>query len=317
VTGLELTVVVPTFERSHGLAALFEALDSQTLDHDRFEVVIVDDASTDETDQVLRRLAGEAGFHVTVARLNRNGGQARARNHGLDLASGEIIAFTDDDCLPQPGWLAAGLAEMRDGAAVVVGEVQPPPGSRIGPFTRVLRVTAASHFQTANVFYRREDLLRVGGFDVEFRAFGGEDTELGYRVVGRDRSATFSPLALVYHPVRPDRLRVALALAARWIDLPLVVKRHPWLRDRLAHRRIFWKPSHQHLLMSILALFIGPAWWPGFALMVPFAIHRVRTAMGFESTRDRARSLLGGSLVDLVELLAMVRGSIRHRTLLL
>jgi GT2 family glycosyltransferase len=214
-----VSVVVPTYSRQARLQRLIEALDHQDLD-DPFEVIVVDDASTDDTADVLARLAS-ARPHLRWERQPVNGGPARARNTGWRLARAPLVAFTDDDCVPSPGWLRALLARAAT-ADIVQGAVEPDPAQLrgAGPFSRTLRADGAVFFQTANVLYRRTVLEELDGFDERFPKAAGEDTELAYRAMAVGRRATFAPDALVHHDVSPSDLRAHVRDIGRWVDVP-------------------------------------------------------------------------------------------------
>lgn len=313
------SVVVATYERAALLPRLFAALEAQTLALDRFELVVVDDASGDRTPQVLAGLAARSRLACTVLRAARNGGPAAARNLGWRAARGEVVAFTDDDCVPAPGWLAAGLDALGAGAALVVGRTIPDPAQRdrLGAFSRTLYVEDARFMQTCNVFYQRATLAHVGGFDERLRT--GEDTDLGLRVTAAAGPAAFAADALVLHDVRSGGWRDGVRTAWSWVDLPGVVKRHPGLRRTHLHRRVFWKPTHPPTLLALGGL-VGaaatrrPRW---LALALPWL--RLRTVV-VPPVPGRLRRLLvlpGVYAVDLAEVATMARGSARHRTLML
>src|SRR5438270_6893074 len=107
-----ISVVVTTYERAASLARLVGGLESQTLGTDQFEVIVADDGSTDDTPHVLGRLRESTPLDLRVVRNDRNRGPAAGRNLGWRVARAPVVAFTDDDCWPQPTWLEAGLAAM-------------------------------------------------------------------------------------------------------------------------------------------------------------------------------------------------------------
>src|SRR5581483_2434095 len=117
-----ISVIVPARDAGDGIDALCDALAAQTLARERFEVVVVDDGSRDATAD---RAEGHA-LRPRVVRRPRPGGSYAARNDGLAAAGAGLIAFTDSDCLPEPGWLAAGLARLEGGAGLVAGAVRLP-----------------------------------------------------------------------------------------------------------------------------------------------------------------------------------------------
>src|SRR3954452_12468363 len=100
-----LSVVVATRNRADRLPRLVRALEAQE-GAPPFELVVIDDASTDATSTVLAQLAASSSMRIVAHRLVDQRGPAAARNAGWRSARGELVAFTDDDCEPQPGWLA-------------------------------------------------------------------------------------------------------------------------------------------------------------------------------------------------------------------
>ena len=259
---------------------------------------MVPDRATPEVHAVLQ----EAGVRVV---RSEGVGPAAARNAGWRAASSELIAFIDDDCLAAPGWLAALTASEGE---VVQGRVEPHPAeaARLGPFARTLRVDAAGpFFQTANILYPRALLERLGGFDEAYPYPAGEDTDLGWRAREVGARIVFTPDALVWHAVH-EMGAVAMARdARRWGSAVRIVKRHPGLRVHF-HRRVWWKRSHERLLLGVLGLAVVRRPW-ALALLLPWVLEH----------RTGARSLPGPLLVDAAEIAAMADGSARARTLLL
>lgn len=331
----EVSVVVSTYQRAGALRGLLESLEAQSLDRDRFEVVLVDNGSTDETTEVLGRLVRSSPLDVRVHRVETNRGPAAGREAGVRVARAPIIGLTDDDCRPEPDWLATGLAAMKQGAVVVAGTVRPPADAEVGPFSRVVGIYDARYLATSNIFYWRDDIEAVGGFDDAYGSVGGEDTDLGLRVLARHglSEATYRSDVVVIHPVTPSRLSGALRTAWRWHDLPLLFKRHPHLRDTVAaYRRYFWKPSHPRailvvaaVVMAFTSVIVGAralvlAATLGLLaalLAAPWVLYRIVQAPLTPSPSRRIATLPGALLIDLVEVCAMLRGSIKHRTLLL
>src|SRR5205807_8553543 len=138
-------------------------------------------------------------------------GAGAARDAGVAVAQGDLLAFTDADCRPTPGWLAAGAAALER-AAVVQGAVVPQPGVAIGPYDRSLTVRSDyGLYASANLFVRRDAFERLGGFGDPFgrgadRPFG-EDTWLVWRARRAGERVVFAPDALVHHAVLPGGSR--------------------------------------------------------------------------------------------------------------
>lgn len=290
---------------------------------DQFEVVIADDGSTDDTPETLRRLFAETRLTLRVERRDRRGGPAAARNTSWRATTAPIIAWTDDDCVPAPQWLEAGVSAMAGRRRIVVGETTPNPdqSNRRGPFSHTMSVTRwelARYLSTCNIFYRREDLEAVGGFDEAFTT--GEDTDLGLRISEAGAEIVFCSDALVYHDVTASRFRSALRAAMRWTDLPRVVRKHPDAR-RLLYEGSFWRASHRKALVASAGIallpFVPPTFLPlPLLLIAPWVRHRVKIDPLCEGPR-RWAVLPPAFAIDLLETLTLVRGSIRHRTLLL
>lgn len=320
----EVAVVVATYRRSALLPRLVAALEGQQ-DAPPFEVVLVDDASPDDTAAVLTRLADSAGVPLRVLRQPSNGGPAAARNTGWRSTNAPLVAFTDDDCVPQPGWLA-GLFRAIGSADIAQGRTRPDPAQAAarGPFSRTLDVPAMDgFFQTCNIAYRREWLDRLGGFDEEFRHPMGEDTDLAWRAREEGARAVFVPDALVDHDVRPSSAWVQIRDSARWESVVLIVRKHPEIRS-LLHSPLFWKAAHPPALLAAAGL--GAGLLPGnrvrraagLAMLLPYAKHRVVDAPLPNIRRRQRVALLPAALaVDLAEVAVLAAASVRYRRLVL
>lgn len=308
-----VSVVCATFRRPQALGRMLAALAKQDLD-EPFEVIVSDDGSGDLTET--RAIVAASPLEITLLEHPANRGPAAARNDAWRAARADWIAFTDDDCQPTPGWLRAGLTRVREGGALVVGKVDPDPAQRDkeSAWSRSLTVRDARFMQTANTFMAKADLAAVGGFDEVFRN-GGEDTDLGMRVIeqlGRER--VFVPEAHVLHDVHPGTARsLARASATRWTDLPLVLRRHPEMRAA-AHYGVFWKRTHPATLLALVGLAAAPVQPLTLTLVAPWVVDR---KWWHPARGSNLGSLPGRFLVDAAEVVGCVRGSIRHRSLLL
>lgn len=316
----DVSIVVATHNRAARLESLLTALAAQSLPRERFELVVVDDGSGDATARILERSAAARELQPQVIRLPTSVGRAGARERGWREARAPLVAFTDDDCEPDPEWLAAGLAAAaRQPGAIVQGRTEPiaaeleaVPPHRL-PFTRTIRVTELDPgFATCNVFYPRELLERIGGFDVDRygRVHGGEDSDLAWRAIGAGARATFADDAIVRHAVADLGPLGKLRVAAQW-ELRVYAD-HPGLRRAHFSNRVFWKQSHALLVRALLGLVLPPrlrfvAPW----LVAPYA--RYLLARGRVEGGGPAAAPYY-ALLDLVELITVARTGIRHRT---
>lgn len=237
---LDICVVVPTYRRPDRIARLITALGSQTLDPLRFEVVVVDDCSGDGTEEVLKDLAAKAPFPLHLLTSPVNGGPGAARNRGWRSARSDLVAFIDDDCMPDAGWLAAGITALRrnDRLGVVQGLTLPPPGVGPGSHWAIVRAVTweSPWFEACNIFYRRAALAATSGFN-ERLPWCGEDTAAGWAVVDAGWERDFATDAVVFHDVEERGVRWRMGRA--WLERNLVdlALDHPGLR-----RDAFWRP---------------------------------------------------------------------------
>ncbi|HXN63111.1 MAG TPA: glycosyltransferase [Acidimicrobiales bacterium] len=318
----KVAVAVPTHNRATQLERLLAALEKQTLPAEEFEVLVVDDGSADDTGAVVARFRTATQLNLRSLRTEPRRGPAAARNRAWRTTAAPVVAFTDDDCVPDPEWLRAGLAAFEDEARIVVGRTKPPEEQlalSAQPFARVMDVGSPDLYETCNVFYRRRELEAVGGFDERFRRPSGEDTHLGLAVRDLGVEAVFAPNAVVLHDVRPGNLIASLRESLRWADIPLVVKGRPLARATLLHRWVFWKKTHPPAMAAALGLTVAvitrrPA---PLVLLVPWVIHRLKTDPVCPDRLGRVVNLPGALALDLCEVATMVRGSVRHRTVLM
>lgn len=194
----DVSVVVPVRDGADGLRALLAGLERQTLDRRRFEVVVVDNASRDES-AVVARAAGAVTVHEPVP--NR----ARARNRGVAVARAPVLAFVDADCEPEASWLET-LYACRDRAPLVAGPVrlttQDPPNA-VERFEALWRFAQEDWVKlgwaaTANLLVRRDAFEAVGGFDAAY-PHTAEDADFCIRAARAGFPLGFCPGAWVTH----------------------------------------------------------------------------------------------------------------------
>ena len=311
-----VSVVIATFERADRLERLLSGLRSQTVARESFEVVVVDDGSTDRTPEVIEEESRRGELPLRAIRRDPNSGRAAARESGWREARGDVVAFIDDDCVPAPDWLEAGVAASRATPGTIVqGRTEPDPAEpgRLGPFSRTISVTGFDPaLQTCNIFYPRELLERVGGFDVAAfgRVHGGEDSDLAWRAIEAGAEAVYTERPLVRHAVHDLGPVGKLRLCAEWSLLAYA--RHDGLRRAQFSGGVFWKPSHLWLARAAAGLALPRRMWP---LRAVLALKYAR----YLYARGKVEG--GGPLLapyfllcDLAEMSAAVRNWIRYGT---
>lgn len=198
-----ISVVIPTRNRKSLLLETLRSLREQSYDKNRFELVIVDDGSTDGTREGVEAASNRFGYPLRMIRQDKRG-PASARNLGMSIARGEIIAFTDDDCLPDPEWLReiAG-AFSAPGIWAVSGSIfsRIPPGIFVHSLlSSSTLVSESDHFMTGNFAVRKDAAQRIGGFDPRFGDPWFEDYDFAYRIRGGGGEIAAAPDAKVHHP---------------------------------------------------------------------------------------------------------------------
>jgi GT2 family glycosyltransferase len=170
---------------------------------------VVDDGSTDDTAAVVKRFADVRLIHQP------NAGPAAARNRGVREATGSIIMFTDDDCVPAPDWIDAMLVPFQDPQVVGAKGIYRTEQTRLiarfvqceyeDRYRLMARENDIDFIDTYSAAFRREWFQRLGGFDTSFPVACAEDVELSYRMSARGWKMKFAPNAVVGH-THPDSL---------------------------------------------------------------------------------------------------------------
>jgi GT2 family glycosyltransferase len=206
MSGLDVSVVIPTRGRPAQLARCLDALSRQSLPGGTFDVIVVDDGSPEPINP---GIGASLPMRCTVLRVPHCG-PAGARNRGIAHSTARVVAFTDDDCEPDPGWLESLLAAMAlSGAPGVGGRVVNALSHNRYAETSQLLVSflcdyyngpsGARFFTSNNLAFDRAALVAAGGFDERYQHAAGEDRELCDRFASSGRPLAFAPAAVVRH----------------------------------------------------------------------------------------------------------------------
>ena len=200
-----VSVIIPVYNDADGLRTCLQALAGQHYPRDRFEVIVVDNNSVQDIARVC------AAFERVHYPHEQRPGSYAARNKGLSCATGQILAFTDADCIPDAAWLRSGVAALKEGADIVGGRVQlfsEAPGSpglaaRYEMAHELRNETLIPHHNfavTANLFTTRAVMNAVGDFDASLAS--GGDHEWGVRATSQGFDLQYASRAVVLHPTR-------------------------------------------------------------------------------------------------------------------
>jgi GT2 family glycosyltransferase len=220
-----ISVVIPTHNRPEQLEACLAALSESTQPRESFEVVVVDDGGTAQLAEAIEA-HGDA-LQIHLSRQDR-AGPAAARNRGAALARGELLVFTDDDCLPEPDWLPAlaRRAETRPSHLIGGRTINALPDNPFSSASQNLvsylyeysakqadRPGWSGFFTSNNLAVPVEGFAQVGGFDERFPLAAGEDRDFCDRWVAQDLPMTFAADARIRHA---HRLGFASFIRQQW-----------------------------------------------------------------------------------------------------
>lgn len=323
-----ISVVIATYRRPDLLRRCLLAVLEQDMELEAFEVLVVDDGHSEETQAVVEALAPAGGApSVRYLRPKKGRGPAVARNCGWRAAYGCLIAFTDDDTIPDRRWLAHGERALAPEQAAVAGRVRVPPldpeGGRPSDHELMTRGLESAEFATANAFVRRTALQRVQGFDEQFLRAWREDSDLQFRLIRDAGPVGHCEDAIVLHPVRPEPWGVSLRQQRNVFYDALLYKKHPCLY----RRRIRSMPPWNYYFivgLALAALLLGIFHVPGSArvsalLAVGLVLHL--TLQRLRGTAHTAEHILEmvitSALIPFLSVYWRIRGALHFRVLFL
>lgn len=358
---IEVSVVIATCKRPGLLKRCLQALLSQDFDPSAYEVIVVDDAGEEETRWVVEDMAEQAEAYVvlpgiglhqpgsgraspasdtqvhvqdiwvgmsTLPRLkyipvSKPRGPAAARNCGWRAAAGEIIAFTDDDCIPASDWLRAGVRAFDGLVAGVSGRVVVPLPPDPTDYERDAAGLSRSVFVTASCFYRRDVLSIAGGFDENFTLPWREDSDLYFRLLRLGCKLIEAPEAVVTHPVRPVGWGISLRQQRKSMFNALLYKKHPYLYRCMLKANPPWGYyfSVAALGAALIALISHniTLFWIGFCLWTALTLRFFVQRLTLSSHRlsHLLELLVTSALIPPLSVYWRVRGAIKFRVFFL
>jgi glycosyltransferase involved in cell wall biosynthesis len=318
-----VSVVIATYRRPQLLRRCLGVLLAQDFPREAYEIVVADDAASEETRQLVYGLAESARSALRYVAVVGNHGPAAARNAGWRSARGAIIAFTDDDCIPDSAWLRSGTAALTEDVSAVAGKVRVPLPQPATDYERNEAGLERAEFVTANCFCRRAALLDVGGFDERFTMAWREDSDLQFSLLERGHGIVRAPDAVVTHPVRPARWGICLKQQRKSLFNALLYKKHPALYRRKIQAGPPWHyyGMAASLLVSLWSAAYGPPWLTASAtaawllLVSRFCLYRLQGAS--HRPEHVLEMMVTSPVVSLLSLFWRLRGAARFRVLFL
>jgi glycosyltransferase involved in cell wall biosynthesis len=210
------SIIIPTYNRKDLLGQTLKSFSEQTYPRTKFEVVIIDDGSTDGTDMFIQEFSKSLDYSLKYFK-QKNKGRGAARNKGVELASGEIVFFTGDDCISDPRLLEEhnrNYQETKNNNCGVLGYTTIHPDIEDTPLIEYLYMSghqfgyqalvhgkeiSFEYYYTTNLSLPREKFIEIGGFEEEFPYEAFEDIELGYRLTSIEFKVLYNKNAVTYH----------------------------------------------------------------------------------------------------------------------
>ena len=327
-----VSVIIPTRNRRELLRRTIKSLINQSYPETCFEIIVVDNSSTDGTGEMVQSLQEEA-THILRYYRKENEGPGSSRNFGISKARGTIVAFTDSDCVADRSWLKNGVAKMADGVGIVQGKTLPDPDQPQRTLQQTMNIVSEnSYYQTCNIFYRKEGLESAGGFSPEFCGlnffgkprWGGEDTDLAWRVKKQGWKSVFTDDSVVYHhvfPVRSFREFIQSVHLTIIFTLARIFKKHPEMRSTILYRRIFKSRQRALFYLFLLSLISGMFVHWGFYLFgLPYLTRLLRVSFEGRPLKAYHRGIALLCIIFFIELIESVlslAASLVYRTVIL
>jgi len=260
-----ISVIVPAYNSEKTISRCLDGLLNQTISHDQYEIIVVDDASLDNTSAVIQSYSNVRWLQIP------HGGPAVARNVGANAALGEILVFTDTDCVPCQDWLQNMTLPFQDPEVMGVKGAYRTHQVELVPrfvqleyeskYRRMQKLPQIDFIDTYSAAYRKGIFLENRGFDVNFPVASVEDQEFSFRMARKGYRLVFAPSAIVYH--QHDRnlreyiqrkLNIGFwkAYMLRWLPEKAFADSHTPPSQR-------W----QILFLGMALIFLGPSFfWP-------------------------------------------------------
>ncbi|MCX6621818.1 MAG: glycosyltransferase family 2 protein [Acidobacteria bacterium] len=328
----DISAIVPTYNRCTLLRHTIESCVAQTLDPARFELIIVDDGSTDQTEEMVREMLPRCRFRLLYHRMPRNGGPVLARNAGAKIARAELLAFTDSDCQATPQWLEVAVAAFaaEPDLGFISGPAISNPSQRVRFFSIGGAEIQGEHFTypLANMVYRAAVLWDAGGFDpTAWRnnfgatAFDFSDTDCAWKVKERGYANRFVEELVVHHEVCLYTPWNWLVHYSRISVLPELVRRHPGFGQRFLYWGVFCLPENPLFYLAIAGLVIaafGRPW--ALILLIPCIMRSwqvLRRGRPWTESLVVVAQIVFFNVRQAVICGALIYGSVRARTLVL
>ncbi|HYK44630.1 MAG TPA: glycosyltransferase [Parafilimonas sp.] len=322
-----ISVVIPTYKRPELVVRCLAALARQNYPFEYFEIIVVTDGPDDRTKKEVSYFKeGHPYLRINFTSTTGKKGPAAARNRGASLAKGELLVFTDDDCIPQCDWLRAYWSEYQSSLKSEIaftGRTIVPHSTRPTDYEKNIARLQTAEFITANCACSKQAFETVGGFDEEFPVAWREDSEMQFKLMGAEIPIRKINDAVVLHPVRKAHWGISLKEQKKSMFNALLFKKHPLLYKE----KISGKPLWNYYAMVLLVCFSAAAYASempvvSIAAMIVWAILVAQfTSKRLKGTSKKfshvAEMLFTSALIPFLSVYWTLYGAFRYKTILL
>lgn len=263
---VDVSIVIPTYRRPALLKRCLATLTIQDFPRQQYEIIVVSDGPDEVTGQLVERMNNDCRQRPEIIFdfLPKRKGPAAVRNRGWHIARGELIAFTDDDCIPNIFWISALWDSYhRQGMVALRGRVIVPKPTHPTDYEQNVSHLETASFVTANCSCTRQALKKVHGFDERFSVAWREDSDLEFKLLRHHIPVRYVKEASIIHPVRNTCWGISLKEQRKSMYNALLYKKHPALYRKSIQRHPPW--IYYGIIFSFLwfwtGLLMGTFWF--------------------------------------------------------
>jgi glycosyltransferase involved in cell wall biosynthesis len=318
----KISVVIPTYMRSKLLTRCLSALSGQSLEKHRFEVLVVSDGPDPETETAIEPWLKKRKLNLSYLNTTEKKGPAAARNMGWLSARSPLIAFTDDDCIPDRRWLQSMLNCYKGQDLLAFsGNTRVPLPEDPTDFALNTAQLQKAEFITANCACTKAALLKTGGFDERFKLAWREDSDLHFKLLELQIPIVKATNAIVVHPVRSAQWGVSIKEQKKSAYDALLFKKYP----NMYRNKINQKPLWNYYLINLLwiALIVSMATGYGAVtrlsvaglamLLITFTLKRLRNSS--RSVNHILEMLSTSAVIPTLSIYWRIYGAVKYKVL--
>lgn len=321
---MKISVVVPTYKRPQLLLKCLRALLNQTFDKEAYEIIVVSDGPDEATAKVLEKWSDGKLRRLRYLIPHEKKGPAAARNYGWQSAEGNLIAFTDDDCVPDKNWLSSFYTQyLLNKGLAFTGKTIVPVSKKPTDYERNIMNLETADFITANCCCTKAALQLTGGFDEQFTMAWREDSDMEFKLLNAGISIFKVEGAVIIHPVRQAKWGVSIKEQKKTMFNALLYKKFPHLyRQKIQPTGpVHYYATIASFLMLIAGMVVhsqfiiglGLVFWLGLTAL--FIYRRLRsTTLAFDHLIEMVVTSL---FIPFLSVYWQLYGAIKYRVLFL